>query len=285
MNKLYGVLGISKQGVHKIIETESKKRDEQLQLLKIIYDIREDHPTMGVRDMYYKIRPTIMGRDVFEAFCKEHKLDSKRNKNYRRTTDSSGVIRFENLIKELTLTKMDQVWQSDISYFEVKGRFYYLTFILDAYSRRIVGYQVSSRLRTEDTTLPSLRMAIRIRKGRHLVGLIFHSDGGGQYYDKVFLELTSKYKIINSMCEYAWENGKAERINGVIKNNYLKHRKIESYEMLCKEVDRAVSLYNQDKPHIKLNRKSPMTFEKELLNLQEQTKPKMNKSLEAKVSI
>jgi putative transposase len=69
------------------------------------------------------------------------------------------------------------------------------------------------------------------------------------------------------MCEFAWENGKAERINGIIKNNYLKHRNINSYEQLVKEVDRSVSLYNHDKPHIKLKRLSPIAFENKILHL------------------
>jgi transposase InsO family protein len=150
---------------------------------------------------------------------------------------------------------------------EVNGKFYYLTFILDAYSRRIVGHKVSQRLFTEQTTLPALEMALNTRKNQLLGGLIFHSDGGGQFYDKAFLKLTKNVGILNSMCEYAWENGKAERINGVIKNNYLKHRKIENYSHLVKEVDRSVSLYNHDKPHIKLKRLSPITFENKILNL------------------
>ena len=83
--------------------------------------------------------------------------------------------------------------------------------------------------------------------------LIFHSDGGGQYFDKEFLKLTSLHQFKNSMCEFAWENGQAERINGVIKNNYLIHRTIKSYEELVTEVDRTVYLYNHDKPHIKLD--------------------------------
>lgn len=240
-----------------------------MQLLSIIQDIRKDHPTMGLRDMYHMIKPKCMGRDKFEAFCKAEKLGSKRPKNYARTTDSTGVLRFENHIKDLELDHLNQVWVSDISYFLLNGRFYYLCFVLDAYSRRILGYCVSKRLLTEQTTLPAIRMALKTRKRKKLkqFGLIFHSDGGGQYYDHDFIILTKEYGIINSMCEYAWENGKAERINGVIKNNYLKHRKIVNWEQLCKEVDRAVSLYNTKKPHIGLNRKTPIEFENEVLYL------------------
>ncbi len=237
-----------------------------MQLVNIIDDIRQDHPTMGIRDLYFKIKPDTMGRDAFERFCKSMQLMSKPHKSFRRTTDSSGVIRFDNLMVMHKLTGLDQVWQSDISYYEVAGKFYYLTFILDAYSRRIVGYQTSKRLSTEHTTLPALTSAIKTRAGKNLSGLIFHSDGGGQYYDKEFLSLTQKIGVRNSMCEYAWENGKAERINGVIKNNYLRHRTIANFNQLVKEVDRSIYLYNYDKPHSKLMRMTPISFERKTLS-------------------
>lgn len=161
--------------------------------------------------------------------------------------------------------------QSDITYFEVDGTFYYITFVIDAFSRRIVGYSVSNTLLTIETTIPALNMAIRCKKGQSMKGLIFHSDGGGQYYCKEFLKITQKNGIRNSMCVDPWENGKAERINGVIKNNYLIHRDIQSYDALTKEVARAVRLYNYEKPHIKLNRLTPIAFEN-LLLLQDQEK-------------
>lgn len=236
-----------------------------MQLLKIIHEIRQDHPTMGVRDMFYKIRPETMGRDSFERFCREYKLMSHVPKSFRRTTDSTGVIRFDNLIKSTTLTHIDQVWQSDITYYELNKRFYYITFIIDAFSRRIVGHHTSERMHTEQTTLPALNMALKTRKHKTPQDLIFHSDGGGQYYDKNFLALTEKNKIRNSMCEFAWENGKAERINGVIKNNYLRHKSIKSFSELIKCVDQSVQLYNSEKPHIKLKRMSPISFEQKIL--------------------
>jgi len=226
-----------------------------------------------------------MGRDRFEAFCKEYDLRVSRVKNFSRTTDSSGIIRFENLKEKLVVNNINQLWQSDITYYDLNGKFYYLTFIIDAYSRRIVGHHTSMRLLTESTTLPALNMAIKLRNEEKLNGLIFHSDGGGQYYDTDFLRLTKSMGIRNSMCEYAWENGKAERINGVIKNNYLRHRSIKTFAQLVSEVDRAVRLYNADKPHIALQRKSPITFENELLSLQQQTLPKMTGSLNAKTRI
>lgn len=262
LNQLYRAIGISKQALHQRLDRELKEQSYQHQLLFLIHELRENHPTMGARDMYFLLKPIWMGRDKFEAFCKDHGLFSKRVLNYRRTTDSSGVIRFPNLTVGLELNRINQLWVSDITYYELNNLFYYLTFILDAFSRRILGYHVSRRLYTTQTTLPAFRMAIKTREGIDLSGTIFLSDGGGQYYDKEFLNLTLELKIKNSMCEYPWENGKAERINGVIKNNYLKHRNINNFEELQKEVDRAVKLYNNEKPHSSLKRLSPIMFEK-----------------------
>jgi len=267
MNKLYNTLGISKQSFHQMMDRELKVCSEKKQLLMLLYQIRKDHPTMGIRDMYYKLRPETIGRDVFEDFCREEGLMVEKARNWRRTTDSTGVVRFDNLLAEMTLTAINQAWQSDITYFEVKGRFYYITFIEDSYSRRILGYSVSKKLTTGQTTLPALKMAIRLRVKEELriTGVVFHSDGGGQYYAKEFLKLTRKEGIVNSMCEYPWENGKVERLNVIIKNNYLIHRQINSFEELVKEVDRTVLLYNKEKPHIELQRKSPEQFEKDYL--------------------
>jgi hypothetical protein len=273
MNFLYTSIGISKQAFHQYLDRFLVRKSEQEQLLLLIYQIRENHPTMGVRDMYYKLQPSTMGRDVFEEFCRKEGLMSKAPRNWARTTDSSGVIRFENLISNLIINNINMVWQSDITYYELNGRFYYITFIIDAFTRRIVGHCTSESLTTEQTTIPALNKAIKLRKkaNQSIENLIFHSDGGGQYYAKVFLKLTNKSKIKNSMCEYAWENGKAERINGVIKNNYLKHRTIKSFQELIKEVDRSVYLYNFEKPHIKLQRKTPIEFENDYICIGQKT--------------
>jgi transposase InsO family protein len=211
--------------------------------------------------MYFKINPVFVGRDRFEAICREYGFMVGLRKSSRRTTDSSGVVRFDNLLKDKQLTGINQAWSSDITYFEIDNTFYYITFILDCYSRRILGHQVSARLFTDQTSLPALKKAIKVRGVNLPEGIIFHSDGGGQYYDQDFLDLTKRFGFKNSMCEYAFENGKAERLNGVIKNNYLKHWEINDVGDLTKAVDRAVHLYNTDKPHSSLHRNTPISFE------------------------
>ena len=259
------------------------------QILFLVYGIRQDHPTMGLRDMYYKLQPEGIGRDKFEALCKAANLTVERRPNFRRTTDSSGVVRFDNLLTNLEITRVNQVWQSDITYFEVGGRFYYLTFITDAFTRVIVGHHVSASLQTEHTTLAALQAAEKFRRSKkmNIDHVILHSDGGGQYYDKNFLVYTAELNIQNSMCRHPWENGKAERINGIIKNNYLQHRNIRNFNELVKEVDRSVQLYNCEKPHIKLNRKTPIQFENSIFaqQLQHSSKSKVFQGIDGSIKV
>lgn len=285
MNKMYEVCHISKQGFHQYLHRNRRHAEEQEDIIELIRQIRKDHPTMCCRAMYYKINPVFMGRDRFEALCRAHGFTSTRKRSRRTTTDSRGVKRFDNLMTDLKLNSVDQAWSSDITYYEIDGSFYYLTFILDCHSRRILGHNVSSRLMTKHTTLPSLTMALKTRKRKIRPGVIFHSDGGGQYYDKNFLALTQRFGMRNSMCEFAYQNGKAERVNGVIKNNYLKHWKIRTLKDLIRSVDRAVRLYNEDKPHSSLARMTPVAFEQKLTTLKLQNKSTMKESVDIKLQI
>ncbi len=257
------------------------KRNELFAYLsKLIAEIRMDHPTLSCRAMYYKINPISIGRDKFEQFCYQAGFMIESKSKHIRTTNSFGVIRFENLLEGAVLTNINQAYSSDITYFEICGIFYFITFIIDCFSRKILGYAASKGLTTEETTLPALQMAIKTRGNILPKGIIFHSDCGGQYYDKEFIKLTARLGFINSMCEMAYQNGKAERINGTIKNNYLKHCKISNFTDLVKSLDRIVALYNNERPHKSLNYKTPLLFEKELLNLQQQNKPTMIESFE-----
>jgi len=284
LNLLYRTVGISKQAVHDMLNRYMKKREMEQQILNLVYKIRSNHPAMGVRQMYFKINPEGIGRDQFEQLCRNEKLQLKKKKNYRITTDSKGVTRFDNLINDLQVKHINQLWQSDITYYEINGRFYYITLIQDAYSKLIVGHQCSKSLRTEDTTLPALRKAIRRRNKHNINGLIFHSDGGGQYYDKAFKKLTRSVGIVNSMGETCYENAMAESLNGVIKNKYLHHYIIKSFSQLSKKLDQVVRLYNTDKPHTKLKRMTPVQYEKMYLNLLSQTKATMKKSIDAMIT-
>jgi putative transposase len=242
MNEIYKSIGTSKQNVHQRLNRNLIMMDEREQLLRVIRQVREDHPEMGARPLYRKIKPKTMGRDRFYSWYRSEGLKITPTKNWRRTTDSSGVIRFKNLVEGKKLNGVNQVWVSDITYYDLNEKFYYLTFVMDKYSRRIKGFHASKDLRTEQTTIPALKMAMKSLQSGEMP--IIHSDGGGQYYSKSFLNLTEG-KMINSMGESVYENPHAERLNRTIKNSYLKHYRPENFDQLQKSLERAVDMYNK----------------------------------------
>jgi putative transposase len=260
MNALYRAIGISKQGFHQSLERHLVHVEEEQQLLPLIREIRQDHPSMSSREMYRLLKPQHMGRDKFESFCFANGFKIAVKRSFQRTTNSLGVTRFENLLLQGELTGVNQVWVSDITYYRIGDRFYYITFIMDLYSRYIIGYAVSESLMTEHTTIPALKRALLLRKPE--AELIFHSDGGGQYYCKEFLALTKQHHIRNSMCESVYENAYAERVNGTIKNDYVIHYGPQDFNGLKEQVKRAVDMYNHYRPHKALSGVSPVVFEK-----------------------
>ena len=132
---------------------------------------------------------------------------------------------------------------------------------MDLYNREIVGWSVSDNLRTETTTLPALLMLITLRGRVNLKGSIIHSDGGGQYYCNDFKALTKSLEMINSMTEEkVYENSHAERLNGIIKNNYLYPYGPTNIKSLRKLLDKAVLMYNTEKPHKALGKLTPKAF-------------------------
>jgi transposase InsO family protein len=236
------------------------KQEEQQQILYLVRQVRKDHPRMSTRDIYFKLQPCSVGRDQFEKLCYEHDLKVQQKSNFRVTTNSLGVTRFPNYMKEIEVTDVNQVFVSDITYYEIQDRFFYLTFIMDLYNRQIVGYSISDNLKAESTTISALNRLIRLRGSENLKGAIFHSDGGGQYYSKEFKAITTKLGMINSMAEDVYENAHAERLNGVIKNNYLYPYGPKDLTSLKKLTKKAVWMYNHEKPHSALNRKTPISF-------------------------
>ncbi len=261
MNSLFKVVGISKQSFHQMLSRRRYKFEEQEQLIPLINEIRRDHPRMSARDIYIKLQPSCMGRDQFERFCMDSGYRIKKLRNYRVTTNSLGVTRFPNLIKDLRVTRVNQVFVSDITYFDIGSETYYLTFIMDLFNREIVGWSASDNLRTESTTLPALHRMIKERGRANLRGAIIHSDGGGQYYCKEFKELTRDLGMINSMTEEkVYENPHAERVNGTMKNNYLYPYGPANLASLRRLLDKAVHMYNTGKPHKALGKLTPKSF-------------------------
>lgn len=260
MNVLFRVVGISKQSFHQKLKRQMDLKKQSDGLLDQVREIRTVHPQMSSRLMYKKIRPAHLGRDRFEAYCFKQGFKVKVRRAFHKTTNSLGTTRFPNLAHAVKVTGVNQVWTSDITYYRIGERFYYLTFILDLYSRFIVGYSAAQTMRTTDTTLPALKMAF---KGRPFSpGLIVHSDGGGQYYDNEWKDLTQKGELKNSMCESVYGNAHAERLNGTLKNDYIIPYGPQNYTELIKMTKRAVLAYNYDRPHSSIGNVCPCEFEK-----------------------
>ncbi|MEO9077372.1 MAG: DDE-type integrase/transposase/recombinase [Gelidibacter sp.] len=264
LNSFFKVTGITKQAFHAKLDRSLAKRGAFAQLELVVSEVRKDHPGMNLRDLYLILAPDFIGRDAFESHFLHMGYGVQIKKAFRRTTDSSGVVRFDNLVDGIELNDVNQVWVSDITYYRIGDMFYYITFVMDLFSRLIVGHAVSRGLRTEMTTLPALKCGLKTRSTRKLPGLVFHSDGGGQYYSMVFRALTTQAEILNSMGVSVYENPNAERLNGVIKNNYIRHYAPKNYDQLVRVTAKAVRMYNTQKPHSSLNKMNPVAFENKI---------------------
>jgi len=255
---VYRAMGTSKQNIRQRLTRVMASREQQGQLRKLVEDVRRDHPEMGAKSLYMKLRPSRMGRDRFYNWYRDNGLTIVPRKNWRRTTDSSGVIRFSNLVKDRELTRVNQVWVSDITYYQIGEDFHYITLVMDQFSRKIKGYSASKTLHMEATTVPAIKMAMKeLRYGDQP---IIHSDGGGQYYGRKFLNTTHK-KLINSMGKTAYENPHAERLNRTIKDQYLRHYNPRDQQDLLIKLRLAVKMYNEEKPHCSIGGITPEQFE------------------------
>jgi len=173
-------------------------------------------------------------------------------------TDSNHPFRMhKNLIKDLLIEYVNQVWVSDITYIRVREKWHYLTLITDVYSRKIVGYSFSKEMSVQQTTSTAVNMAIKNRKNK--TKTILHSDRGFQYCNPNFVKYNSTKNIIASMGEKGnpYENAIAERMNGILKYEFGLRYKFKDFTIALKEINKAVKLYNNKRPHWSLDLKTP----------------------------
>lgn len=266
------MLQISRQAVWKFENAQSTNQLKKHALHGLVGAIRTDHPRMGCRKLHYIIKPEGIGRDRFEKWALAHGYRVTFPRNLKRTTYSQKELHYPNLIKGLVIQDINRVWQTDITYIYINGRFYYLTFIIDVYSQLIVGYKASKNLFSH-ANIDCLEMALKNRGISKYDQLIHHSDKGSQYIATAYRKLLHDHNIKISMCDAGWENAYAERINGIIKNEYLLPKQIKSFKQLKKELKKSVQLYNGIRPNGALNKKTPKEFEDNILTLATPNKP------------
>ena len=258
LNALYRVVGISKQAVKQYQQRQAVFDNRMIQLSIEADELREQHPGCGVKKMYQILQPDFIGRDRFIEAMMQLGYRLKRKKNYRKTT-IAGSRFYPNLIKGLELDGPSQVWQSDITYIPIEDRHYYATFIIDVYTKKIVGYQVTDHMRAT-ANVNALKMALK----QHQPPQIHHSDRGSQYTYNEYVELLTSQGTKISMATSAQDNAYAERINKTIKEEYLDYWKPTSLNQLKAMMDKAVNNYNNLRHHNSLGKMSPSQFEKEL---------------------
>ena len=275
MNWLFELAAVSKQAFYK--KLNRPQIDYSLQIAALIEGadaIRREHPGCGVEKIYDTLRPGWIGKNKGVQLLYSYGFKLHQKVNYRRTTISVSSP-YENLIEGMLVRDKNQVWQSDITYIKIADRFYYLVFIIDVYTKEVLGYSVSDSLRAE-ANLVALSMALRSQKDSSLKGLVHHSDRGSQYVDHRYVKELQKHNISISMGNKAQENAYAERLNGIIKNEYLKRWIIEDFASLKRKTAKAVMHYNTRRIHKHLPKKqTPQQFSRACVNLDTQNRPKV----------
>lgn len=261
MNGLYRMKGISKQAHLKAAAREDRRSELREDVLRKAAEIRRDHRRAGMETLYHSIRPRGMGRDACIELLRENGFRLRKKRNFTRTTRSHPYNNCPNLIHRMELTGVNQLWVSDITYIPLGRGHCYLTLILDVYSRKIIGWSLDTTLQAR-SNVRALRMALKTRSGQDLSGTVHHSDRGSQYKARKYAKILKDKGIRRSMGNKAWENAHAEKINDTIKNGYILPRKPRTWKQVQKATKRAVHLYNYDRPHQALERKTPVEFEK-----------------------
>jgi putative transposase len=273
MNQLYLIAACSKQGLHQFLMRQGSREIDRTHVIGQAQAIRKRHPNMGCRTMFDLMQGINIGRDRCERILLESGFRLKARRNPIKTTYRNPLLRYPDLIKGLTLTRINQVWQTDITYFLSGSNVFYIIFIVDVYSRKIVSWAANEHMKAE-ANIACLQYAIKSRGVS--TKLIHHSDRGAQYGDKDYINLLQHHKIKISMCTEAWQNAYTERVNGTLKNGYLYSWKIQSLEDLKHAVKKAVDAYNEQKPHRGLpNRMSPAKFESHLKSTHRSEHPRI----------
>lgn len=263
VTKLCKRVGMSPQNFYKAREVRQRKKvDEQL-VKGLVEAERRVQPRIGGLKLHSLLRLELaaagvsIGRDRFFEILRNQDLLLERLPKAPRTTNSRHNLPvFSNLVKDLAVTGPNQVWVSDITYIRTREAFMYLSLITDMYSRKIVGYHLARTLEACDT-LKALDLALdSLPEGTFP---IHHSDRGSQYCSHEYVKRLQAHRLSISMTEenHCAENAMAERVNGILKQEYYLKQEFRTERQAQKAVAEAISLYNTRRPHRSLKLCTP----------------------------
>ncbi len=256
------MLGISRQAVYQSVKRKEARAKVLSQIKPLVVSIRREMPRIGTRKLYYLLKEDFdkrqikIGRDALFAYLKSEHLLIKPKRSYTKTTHSKHWLKkHPNLLKELVPERPEHVFVSDITYVKSRERTHYLSLVTDAYSRKIVGYKLSDDMAAENV-VKAFKMAVKQRTSNK--ELIHHSDRGLQYCSTIYQKALIKNNVKPSMTDGydCYQNALAERINGILKQEFLIYKCSNGIELnqLIKE---SIETYNNKRPHLNLNMKTP----------------------------
>ena len=259
------LFGISRQAYYLAHHKAARTSIAHMVVLTLVGEFRAAVPMLETRKLLHLLIPEMekheikMGRDLLYDLLRFHGLLIRRRRRMVKTTDSHHWLRkYPNLIAHLSLSASEQLWVSDITYIRTLEGFSYLSLITDAYSRKIVGYALHPSLEAVGC-ITALEMAIENRKRSSPFILIHHSDRGIQYCSQNYTAILNEDRIAISMTQSGspYENALAERVNGIIKNEFFPKKVYQNHKEAKKSIAVIIGHYNQRRPHASLNYHTP----------------------------
>jgi putative transposase len=251
------MLNISRQAVHQYRRRKSSQQAQASEILPRVRALRQLMPRVGGRKLLKHIPDAGLGRDKFFDILRSHGLLVKRRRKYAITTNSRHTLSvYPNLLPYVVVNAPNRVWVADQTYIRLRQGFCYLSLVTDLYSRKIVGYYVSSTLEASGP-LRALRMALAtVSKCR---GLIHHSDRGVQYCSDDYTRTLKEHGCLISMTASRRpdQNATAERVNGILKTEFFLDATFNSIELARRAIVQAIYIYNNIRLHTSLGMITP----------------------------
>lgn len=218
--------------------------------------LRNEAPGMGAYKMFLILKdifPDIMpGRDRFYKIVNKHGLTLKPGRRRHTTNSNHNYRKYKNLTKGLVVDRPNRLWVADITYIETDEGVVYLHLVTDAWTHEIIGWTLSDSLMATNT-VAALKMGMERNGGKDLSGLIHHSDRGSQYCSNAYVDLLKSVNASISMTEdyKPTDNAIAERVNGIIKQEWLyRMKRPGDLDDACRIIRDIVDFYNNRRPHM-----------------------------------
>lgn len=258
-----GAFSLKRDAYYKFHKRYTAKKQVEQIVVELVRKSRRTLPREGTRKLMRSLHDDFqkqhlkIGGDQLFRILRENGLLIRRKKYSPRTTNSHHRShKYGNVIKDLKTNRPDQVWASDITYIRTIKGFCYLALITDMYSRKTVGFDLSDSLELKGC-VRALNKAIY--NAKNTKQLIHHSDRGIQYCSNIYARIPKRKKIEISMTEenHCYENALAERVNGILKDEFYLDQTFTSVVHAKKATKNAIKLYNNKRLHLSLNYKTP----------------------------